>query len=857
LAGKKSRVSRGLMMAFVGVLCAAMLTPFSAQADTNLVIGGNAVISYANGDQVRLRSAIGYEAQVVANYDEGTVVVVLDGPTSDAEGNLWYQVSVGAGTASEKVGYIVSNFLALETGVPVQAVPQEQGGAEQAEPPAASTGAVIAIAYVAGTNGDGVRCRAATDAASAVIAVIPEGNTIEITGAPIAGWQPINCAGLGGFISEQFLSWVPPVAEVPAVQEPVVDEAPVVEEPVMAEEPVVEAPVAEEPVVEEPAIEEVPPTEEPVVKEPVVDEPAAEEPAADEGVVEASALTVATGSAIVTGTNGDGVRCRAGADYNANVITVLREGTSVELRGAAEGPWQPVYCGSVAGFAHTDFLSFDGESTTAAAVGGAGEGLVTASAVVTGTGYVAGTNGQGLRCRSAASLSASTITVLPEGSQLSLNGAAQGQWQPVTCAGQAGFVHIDFVSSTGSGTGTGTGSAGTGSGTVSGSATVNTGGNGGLNCRSSGDMSASVITILSNASSVQLRGAANGDWQPVVCSNQNGFVFKTYLNYGSTSAPGNTGTSGDGSGNAGAGFSAGETARVSGTGGGGVRLRSAASLSATVLGVVGEGQTVTVRSGSTGEWVAVTYGGSNGFIHGDYLVKGSGTGTTPGNTNPSSGSGSSGALVNGDRAATTSSLNLRYSASFSAGVAAVAPSGTVVAITGGVSNGFYPVNWDGLTGFMHGDFLVKTTEALSKRGGSAAPSPTAPGGTQSGSVAGNSLVDYAMRYLGYPYVWATAGPSSFDCSGFTYWVVKNVLGRDIGRGLWTQVSAGQAVSRSALQPGDLVFFQNTYTTGLSHVGMYIGNNQFIHAENPSTGVRISDLNSTYYSSRWYGATRLG
>ena len=134
--------------------------------------------------------------------------------------------------------------------------------------------------------------------------------------------------------------------------------------------------------------------------------------------------------------------------------------------------------------------------------------------------------------------------------------------------------------------------------------------------------------------------------------------------------------------------------------------------------------------------------------------------------------------------------------------------------------------------------------------------PEAPGGTQSGSGAGNSLVSYAMRYLGYPYVWATAGPSSFDCSGFINWVVKNVMGRDIGRGLFTQVAAGSAVSRNSLQPGDLVFFQNTYQPGLSHGGIYIGNNQFIHASIPSTGVIISDLNASYYASRWYGAVRL-
>jgi cell wall-associated NlpC family hydrolase len=66
---------------------------------------------------------------------------------------------------------------------------------------------------------------------------------------------------------------------------------------------------------------------------------------------------------------------------------------------------------------------------------------------------------------------------------------------------------------------------------------------------------------------------------------------------------------------------------------------------------------------------------------------------------------------------------------------------------------------------------------------------------------------------------------------------------------------GSHVRRNGLQPGDLVFFKNTYQHGLSHTGIYIGDGQFIHAENESTGVRISDLDSDYYSSRWYGAAR--
>jgi cell wall-associated NlpC family hydrolase len=214
----------------------------------------------------------------------------------------------------------------------------------------------------------------------------------------------------------------------------------------------------------------------------------------------------------------------------------------------------------------------------------------------------------------------------------------------------------------------------------------------------------------------------------------------------------------------------------------------------------------------------------------------------------------------GSNARVNDTLNFRSSASYSSSVVSVAAIGTVVRITGSPSGGFYPVQWGGVAGFMHGDYLSYTTAALSTTGPNSSPGGGTGGGSGagngSGSATGQSMVNYAMRYLGYPYVWATHGPSSFDCSGFTYWVVINVTGRNIGAGTWTQWGTGTPIQYGGLQPGDLVFFQNTYTTGLSHVGMYIGNDQFIHAENETTGVRISSLSSNYYSTRYLGARRL-
>jgi cell wall-associated NlpC family hydrolase len=275
-----------------------------------------------------------------------------------------------------------------------------------------------------------------------------------------------------------------------------------------------------------------------------------------------------------------------------------------------------------------------------------------------------------------------------------------------------------------------------------------------------------------------------------------------------------------------------------------------------VITVLRPGQSVNTRSGSTSGWQAVVCGGQNGFVSSQFVTSGStSTPEQPKDPAPAPAPAPSG-LQNGDHAKTTASLNLRYDASLGSGVAAVAPAGTVILITGSASNGFHPVDWDGLKGYMSGDYLTETSAALSERGGSAQPAPSNPPTSGGGTATGNAMVDYAMRYLGYPYVWATHGPASFDCSGFTYWVAQNVMGVNIGYGTWTQVSAGTRVSRDNLQPGDLVFFQNTYTAGLSHVGLYIGNGQFIHAENENTGVRISDLNSTYYGSRWYGAVRL-
>lgn len=121
--------------------------------------------------------------------------------------------------------------------------------------------------------------------------------------------------------------------------------------------------------------------------------------------------------------------------------------------------------------------------------------------------------------------------------------------------------------------------------------------------------------------------------------------------------------------------------------------------------------------------------------------------------------------------------------------------------------------------------------------------------TESEGVTGADIVAYAKQYLGYKYVSGGTSPSTgFDCSGFTQYVY-NHFGYSISRTSTTQRSDGVAVSKSDLQQGDIVCF-----TG--HVGIYIGGNQFIHASNPSDGVKITSLSDSYYTTRYITARRI-
>jgi cell wall-associated NlpC family hydrolase len=137
----------------------------------------------------------------------------------------------------------------------------------------------------------------------------------------------------------------------------------------------------------------------------------------------------------------------------------------------------------------------------------------------------------------------------------------------------------------------------------------------------------------------------------------------------------------------------------------------------------------------------------------------------------------------------------------------------------------------------------------------AAPKPAAPAPVLEVGAGGGTIVANAMKYVGYRYVFGGTSPAGFDCSGFVYYI-HNHSGAPVGRGMWQQYNGGPHISMSALQPGDTVFFANTYMPGLSHDGIYIGGGQFVHASDERTGVTISSLYTGYWQGHYVGATRL-
>lgn len=185
----------------------------------------------------------------------------------------------------------------------------------------------------------------------------------------------------------------------------------------------------------------------------------------------------------------------------------------------------------------------------------------------------------------------------------------------------------------------------------------------------------------------------------------------------------------------------------------------------------------------------------------------------------------------------TAKLNLRSIPSTSGSVLGTISRGVQVTVTGVCSNQWLRVQYGGKTGYLSSEYLM----------------PVSGGGDVASDVA-IAIANEAMTFLGYPYVWGAESPKDgFDCSGLVYYVFTK-HGYSMYRVADDQMNQGVEVPMNELLAGDLVFFG--YGDYADHVGIYIGNGNFVHAANPKSGVKVSALSETYYANKYLCAKRI-
>jgi len=252
-----------------------------------------------------------------------------------------------------------------------------------------------------------------------------------------------------------------------------------------------------------------------------------------------------------------------------------------------------------------------------------------------------------------------------------------------------------------------------------------------------------------------------------------------------------------------------------------LNLRTAASTQSAVRTVIPNGAFLIVEE-SLGDWYKVYYNNVEGFVYGLYVDF----------AETMDGEFSGAASISGD------GVRLREGASAEASMLGVYYEGDRLTLRGVSGNWLKVEADDGKVGYVRSDFV---------RFGAV---------SQEASAQGEQIVETAKEYLGTPYVWAGMSPSGFDCSGFVNYVY-NQHDYSLNRTAQSIYSNnGEHVSKEELQAGDIICFGYS-GSNITHVGIYIGDGQFIHSSSGSSmSVVITDLSENYYTRMYIGAKRI-
>lgn len=260
-----------------------------------------------------------------------------------------------------------------------------------------------------------------------------------------------------------------------------------------------------------------------------------------------------------------------------------------------------------------------------------------------------------------------------------------------------------------------------------------------------------------------------------------------------------------------------------------LNIRTEPSTTGAITATVKKDSTVVILDIINDGWYHVNSGGIDGYAAALYI---SDTGTVKNFT-------AAGVLADNQ-------VRMRSTPSTSGSVLGTYSAGTAMGIIG-IDNGWYMVQYNGMTGYIRSDFITLSTGSRS-----------GPSVLSAVSSKGQEIAEYARQFVGYQYIYGSATPKSggFDCSGLTYYVLKQ-FGYSMSRTASQQYkNNGVSVSKTELQPGDLVFFSSNGGRSVTHVGLYYGDGKFVNASTERTGVIMSSIESGWYAKTWYGAKRI-
>ncbi|MDY5913520.1 MAG: SH3 domain-containing protein [Inconstantimicrobium porci] len=407
-----------------------------------------------------------------------------------------------------------------------------------------------------------------------------------------------------------------------------------------------------------------------------------------------------------------------------------------------------------------------------------------------------------------------------------------------------------------------------------------------LRLRQGPSTSTNVIDYLRNGQALKIEGQEN-NWYKVSVNGKTGYVSKDYVKLSTSSSTNNStsSSSGSSSNNSHSSTTSGTIQNYATKNGtlqnvsSSLRIRSTASTTGSVLGYIYPGTTFKII-GESGSWYYVDVNGKKGYASKEYIKITSASSSSSSTNNNSSSSGSSSnnsqnstssgttqsyAVKNGTLQNVSSSLKIRSTASTTGSVLGYIYPGTTFKIIG-ESGSWYHVDVNGKKGYASKTYIKIVTASSSSNSNSSSSHESS---SEHVSATYEKVFSLMKQQIGSPYVYGGAGeeltsslldrlkaenPSyasagkydnaarevgkgykAFDCSGLMYWAFKQV-GINIGRSTYSQINSGIEVPLNDLKPGDLLFYSN-----LGHVGMYIGNGQWIESPNHNGCVRITNV----------------